>query len=128
MSRENVEIAEAAYGDAPITDSPGLAPHAEFDFTSLYPDQPVLHGIEEMRRFRDHSPWEGSQNFEPQRFLDVDEDRVLVLLRVTSRGRSSGVQVATDIAHELTFRDGMIVRVKIHRSSADGLAAVGLED
>ena len=128
MSRENVEIAEGTYGDAPLTDSPHLAPDAEFDFTSVYPDQPVLRGIEEMRRFRDQGPWGASQSFEPDRFLDVDDERVLVLLRATSRGRSSGVEIATDIAHELTLRDGMIVRVKVHRSSADGLAAVGLAD
>jgi hypothetical protein len=48
MSEENVEVVRGAYA------SPGalfasfsdlMAPQAEFDFTAVYPDRPVLKGV-----------------------------------------------------------------------------------
>jgi hypothetical protein len=70
-----------------------VARDAEFDFTAIYPDQPVLRGIEAMRSFRDAGPWARSIRFEPERYLDVDEERVLVLVRAVATGRGSGVPV-----------------------------------
>jgi ketosteroid isomerase-like protein len=127
MSHENVELARRAYlGPGPLTDSPHLDPGAEFDFTSIYPDQPVLIGVEAMRSFRDGGPWGASIRFEPERYFDVDDERVLVFVRATSTGRSSGAPVETAIAHEITVRDGLIVRVKVHRDRSEALEAVGL--
>ena len=79
MSEENVEIVRRAYlNPAALTDAAPIAPDAEFDFTALYPDQPVLRGIDAMRSFRDAGPWGRSQRFQPERYLDVDDERVLV--------------------------------------------------
>jgi hypothetical protein len=129
MSRENVELVRRQYVDSgPLTDASILASNAEFDFTAIYPDQPVLRGVEEMRRFRDSGPWGGSIHFEPEGFLDVDQERVLVLVRVTSEGQASGVAVESRIAQEFTVRGGLIVRVKVHRDLAAALEAVGLEE
>ena len=129
MSAENVEIVRRAYlNPAPFTDAAPMAPDAEFDFTAVYPDQPVLRGIDAMRSFRDAGPWGRSQRFQPERYLDVDDDRVLVLVRAIATGRGSGVSVETRIAHEITIRGGVIVRVKVHRGHSEALKAVGLED
>jgi hypothetical protein len=128
VSGENVEIVRSAYLDpGALTDAMRVARHAEFDFTAIYPDQPVLRGIEAMRRFRDRGPWGRSIRFEPERYLDVDEERVLVLVRAIATGRGSGVPVETRIAQEFTIRDGLIVHVKVHRDQAEALKAVGLE-
>ena len=105
-----------------------MAPDAEFDFTALYPDQPVLRGIDAMRSFRDAGPWGRSQRFQPERYLDVDDERVLVLVRAIATGRGSGVSVETRIAHEITIRGGVIVRVKVHRGHSEALKAVGLAE
>ena len=127
MSAENVEIVRRAYlNPAPFTDAAPMAPDAEFDFTAVYPDQPVLRGIDAMRSFRDAGPWGRSQRFQPERYLDVDDERVLVLVRAIAIGRASGVQLETRIAQEFTIRDGLIVRVKIHRDQSEALKAVGL--
>jgi ketosteroid isomerase-like protein len=123
----NVEIVADAYQAGPLSNSIHLAPDAEFDFTSMYPDQPVLRGIEAMRGFRDEGPWGGSIRFEPQRYFELDDQRVLVFVAATSVGRSSGAPVTTQIAHEFTLRDGLIVRVKVHRSRADARTATGLD-
>ena len=56
MSQENVEIVRRAYASpALLADAPHVASDAEFDFSDLYPDQPVLRGVEEMRVFRDRT-------------------------------------------------------------------------
>src|SRR5438552_9256354 len=115
MPQTNVEIVRRAYLDpSPLTGAQ-IARDAEFDFTAVYPDQPVLRGIEEMRSFRDAGPWGRSIHFEPERYFDIDDERVLVLVRVTSTGQTSGAPVETGIAQEFTIRDGLIVRVKVHR-------------
>jgi ketosteroid isomerase-like protein len=129
MSQENVEIVRQGYADpAPLTSAMRFAPDAEFDFTAVYPDQPVLRGIDEMRSFRDAGPWGRSIHFEPERYFDVDDDRVLVFVRVTSTGQASGVAVETSIAQEFTVRDGLIVRVKVHRDRSEALQALGLTE
>jgi hypothetical protein len=129
MSQENVEIVRHQYqGAGPLTDAARIAPNAEFDFTEVYPDQPVLRGVEEMRSFRDRGPWGRSIHFDPERYFDVDDERVLVFVRVTSTGQASGAAVETRIAQEFTIRNGLIVRVKIHRERAGALKAVGLEE
>jgi hypothetical protein len=127
MSQANVEIVRSAYMAGPLTDAPQLAPDTEFDFTAIYPDHAVLRGIEEMRRFRDTGPWGPSIRFEPERYFDVDDERVLVFVRVASTGRTSGVAVETRIAQEFVVRGGLIVRVKVHRDCAQALEAVGLK-
>ena len=128
MPARNLQIVERAYGDAPLTDSPDLAPDAEFDLSDVYPDQPVMKGVEAMRRFRDGGPWGASLRFVPERFIEVDDERVLVFVHTRSRGRASGAEVATRIAHEFTLHEEMIVRVKVYRDRDDAARAAGIAD
>jgi ketosteroid isomerase-like protein len=88
----------------------------------------VLRGIDEIRRFRDVGPWGRSLRFEPERYFDVDDERVLVFVRVTATGQASGAPVEVRNAHEFTIRDGLIVRFKVHRDRAEALEAVGLRE
>ena len=132
MSQENVELVREIYAD-PLgligTASERAAPDVEFDFTDVYPDRPVLKGVEEMRRFRETGPWSGSPiHIEPERFFDVDAERVLVFVRVSATGKGSGVDVEIRPAHEFTIRDGLIVRFKVHRDRAEALEAAGLRE
>ena len=129
MSQENVEIVREIYeGSGVLLDAHHVAPDAEFDFTAMYPEQPVLRGTEEMRGFRDGGPWGQSTNFDPESYFDVDDERVLVFVRATSTGRASGTPIETRIAHEFTIRNRLIVRVKVHRDRSEALKAVGLEE
>jgi hypothetical protein len=79
MSQENVELVRSVYADpSGLTAgaSGKVAPDAEFDFTAIYPDRPIMRGVEEFRRFRDSGPWSGSPiSFDPERFFDVDDER-----------------------------------------------------
>jgi ketosteroid isomerase-like protein len=127
LTQHNVEIVRSAFaGAAPLTSAEQLAPDAEFDFTALYPDQPVLRGVEEMRAFRDAGPWGRSISFEAEDYFEIDEERVLVFVRATATGRQSGAPIETRLAHEFTLRDGRIVRVKVHPDRQQALHAVGL--
>jgi hypothetical protein len=91
MSQENVEVVRSFYGnpDPWGAFAARVAPDAEFDFTAVYPDGPVLHGIDEVRRFRDELPW-GSLRFEPERLIAVDRERVLAFVRAVGVGQLSG--------------------------------------
>jgi hypothetical protein len=129
MSQENVEMVRCLFLDPrPLTEASQVSPDAEFDFTDVYPDHPVLRGIEALRRFRDGGPWGRSIHFEPERYFDVDDERVLVFVRATSTGQTSGVAVESSVAHELTVRNRLIVRIKVYRDRAAALEAVGLKE
>jgi ketosteroid isomerase-like protein len=129
VSQQNVDVVREAFASvAPLADYKRLAPDAEFDFTAVYLDQPLLRGVEELRAFRDTGPWGRSMHFTAERYFDVDEARVLVFVRATASGQQSGTPVETAFAHEFTLRDGMIVRVKAHPNRSDALKAVGLEE
>jgi ketosteroid isomerase-like protein len=129
MSEANVEFVRSLYADRRgLTGANDkVSDAAEFDFSAAYPDQPVMRGIEEMRRFRNSGPWGGSPiHFEPERFFDVDDDRVLAFVRVSATGQGSGAPVDIRVAHELTIRDQQLVRFKVYVDRDDALKAVGL--
>jgi ketosteroid isomerase-like protein len=132
MSEENMEIVRRLYADPrglTAASNEMVAPEAEFDFTAVYPDKPTLKGVDEFRRFRDVGPFGGSPiRFEPERFFDVDDERVLVFVRVSATGQESGVPVEIQVAHECTIRDGRLVRFKVHPDRTEALEAAGLSE
>jgi ketosteroid isomerase-like protein len=132
MSQENVEIVRSIYtlpdgitGAA----SDRLALDVQFDFTSAYPDRRILRGAAEVREFRETGPWQGAPiHFEPERFLDVDDEHVLVLVHVSVIGKESGVPIEMDVAHEFTIRHGLVVYFKVYADRDEALKAAGLRD
>src|SRR4051812_47842496 len=132
MSQENVDFVRSLYADPHGLTAGGsgkVAADAEFDFTEAYPDRPQMKGIEELRRFRDSGPWGGSPiHFEPERFFDVDDERVLVFVRVSVTGTGSGAHVANRVAHVLTLRDRQVVRVRVFADREEALEAAGLSE
>jgi ketosteroid isomerase-like protein len=86
-------------------------------------------GPDDVRRF-----WEGlDETFEelrldPQEFVDGG-DRVAVRLRYYGRGKGSGIEVETEMYHQVTtFRDGMMVRIEYVTSWPEALQAAGIDD
>jgi hypothetical protein len=63
---------------------------------------------------------------EPERLVGIPPDRMAVLVRLSARGRGSGLSVDTPIAIVVTIRRGRAGRLDIYREPADALAAVGL--
>jgi ketosteroid isomerase-like protein len=56
-------------------------------------------------------------------------DRVVILVDMRMRGRSTGIEVPFGkFAWVTTFRDGLIVHVKVYMSQSEALEAVGLRE
>ena len=92
-----------------------IAPDVEFDFTVVIipidrcSGALMLCGASSSREGR----WGGTIQFEPERFIDVDDERGA---RVRSGDRDRTAQAvlaaAARAAHEFTIRDGLLVRFK----------------
>jgi ketosteroid isomerase-like protein len=135
MSREDVELVRGIYERWAQGDYSG-AYREVFDpqvvFARIMPEVPggaggagEWRGIEEMWRagldWLRH--WEDVRD-EGEEFIDFG-DRVLVLSRMTARGRQSGVPVETELASIFTLRDGRIVRWELYWDRA--VRTTGLE-
>ena len=70
----------------------------------------------------------GDYRFEIQRIVDCGDDQVLVEGIEVGRGATSGVEVRTTDYELLTFRDGLIVRIREYYDEAAALQAAGLSD
>jgi ketosteroid isomerase-like protein len=129
MSNENVEIVRQFYADPrnPAEAAHLFTPDAEIDFSAVYPDMGIVRGFSEMLKYRDTGPWR-EMSLVPERFFDVDHERVLVFVRVEARGRESGVPIVQRTAHEFTVSDAMIVRMKIYLERSAALEAAGLSE
>jgi ketosteroid isomerase-like protein len=136
MSQENVEFVRRGLAEYDLLPTGAeeaaraglVAPDAEWDFSAVYPDGPVLRGLESLRAYLDSSPWGRSLKVEPERFFDVGDERVLVFMRVTAEGEGSGVHVEMRNAHEFTIRDGVFVRWKGYADRTEALEACGLSE
>ena len=62
-----------------------------------------------------------------EEFIDAD-DRVVVILRLKSTGRGSGVTLDRQDAMVLEIRDRKTVRVDYYNNRAEALKAAGLEE
>jgi ketosteroid isomerase-like protein len=85
-------------------------------------------GTDAVRRF-----WEGLDEtmeelrLDPQEFVDAG-DRVAVRLRYFGRGKGSGVEIESEMYHQVaTFRGGTIVRMEYVTSWPEALEVAGIE-
>jgi ketosteroid isomerase-like protein len=130
VSRDNVALVEAAYADpAGLFRASGdrVAQDAEFDFSAVYPDRPILTGREAVLSFREEGPW-AEVSFTAERVFDVDEERVLVFVLAQFVGKESAIPVTQRTAHEITIRNGKLTRFKVYLDRTEALEAAGLAE
>jgi ketosteroid isomerase-like protein len=147
MSQENIEIVRAAYeqfnryhrakaGDDPAeveaaweAATDWLAPDLEYREDPKFPGARTYRGLEEECRSVWNEYYEefGKQTFEPQRFLDSG-DQVVVIVRYSARGTSSGAAVEMNQGHLHTLGDGKIVKWEIYFNPQEALKAAGLSE
>jgi ketosteroid isomerase-like protein len=139
MSKQNVEIVRRMYevlSPSPIGMAPELFeefidPEIEWQGPREFPGlaDPV-YGYEGIARY-------GAKIAEvlddyrmvPERFIDADDDRVLVFSREGGRGKGSGAEVVSHLtAHVWTLKDGRAIRMQSFWERADALEAVGLSE
>ena len=134
MSKENVEIVRRIYalldqGDEAVWD---LAPHeAVVDFSRRLIDPVVLRGLDQVRAWyeREGEMWEGGHTrWQPEELIDAG-DKVLALVRVSARGKASGVPVEAHVWAVSRFSDGKLVEwTYFGDDRAAAFEAVGLSE
>ena len=135
MSQENVEIARRAFEAA------GRQPKPDFDTVNalFHPDHELvslvsfrrgeLQGAEGFRDFlTSMDEAYGSWEMEIEEARALDEERVLLVMRVRAEGKRSGVPVEQQIAIVMTIREGRVVRSETYPSAAEALEAAGLSE
>ena len=137
MSQENVERAREAY------DALGLAVrnadldaffreyvHPEIEWVPLEgaPDTAVAygHGPVKARMMAMLEVMEEPQ-IEAGEIIDAG-DKVVVAIRISGRGRGSGIDVEANWFHVVTARDDKAVRVEWYASRDEALEAAGLRE
>jgi ketosteroid isomerase-like protein len=63
---------------------------------------------------------------DPESIEEVDDRRLLAVVRESARGRESGAPVSTTYGYVLTLRDGRIARIEAYRNPASAARAAGL--
>ena len=134
MSQENVEIARRflallSQGDEAAWDE--MPPEFVFDFSRRLIDPVVLRGRDKMRAWmeRERQMWEGDHvGYEPKELIDAG-DKVLALVRVSARGKASGVPVEAHVWAVCRFSDGKLVEwTYFGDDRAAAFEAVGLSE
>ena len=134
MSQENVETVRRAYEAFSSGGLDALLEHfhadAEYDVSAtIGPYAGTYYGRAAIRNLlADYfEAWEYVR-LEPEDFIEVGDDRVVVLLRARTRGKGSGVDVDAQMTQVVTVRDGNVVRVVAYNERAEALEAVGLSE
>jgi uncharacterized protein len=129
MAEDNVEIVKRGYAlyaegdldglaalfgsDAELADAGGLGISGTAAGTRHGP-QGFLRGVEDtLEAFDDY-------RVEPQDFIDAGET-VIVPVRISGRGRGSGVELDTELAHLWVLHDGKVIRGEVYRSTEEAL-------
>ena len=112
----------------------GSLPAAVFDRDAVTHQAAEVLGT--VGTFRGHKGWLelmaevheafDSVRLEPVRLVGAPPDRMVVFVRLSARGRGSGLSVDTPIAIVVTIRRGRAGRLDIYREPADAVAAAGL--
>ena len=128
MSQENVEIVRRTYE----TDDPDpdlYDAEAVFDNSNaIFADPGVYRGLDQIREFFDAQDemWE-SQRYEPQEFIPIGVDQVVVPEKIISVGRD-GVEVVARVATLYTLRAGKVTHLKNFQTKDEALEAAGLSE
>ena len=131
MSEENVELVRRGFLAAMEEDWPTalgtLAPDVEIHDFDI-PDAGVYRGhdgfLAWLRGWGEG--WE-SWRVEDAEFRPVDDDQVLALFRMVTKGKGSGIEMDRLDAIAYRLRDGKIIRSEYFNDREQALEAVGLQ-
>ncbi len=128
----NLDLVRSIYADWERGDfSSAEWAHPEIDF--VYPDGPgaaTWSGVTRMAEGTRSwlSAWEDFRT-EADEYRELDAERVLVLVRQSGRGKTSGIelgQMQTKGAHLYHVQDGKVTRLVIYADRGRALADLGL--
>ena len=103
-------------------------PEIELHEDPRFPEGGVYRGVEAVARyFAGFTEHFDEFTFEAEDFIDLGDERVLILLHLHTRGTGSGATVEVRPGWILTVRGGKTVRIETYLDRAEALAAAGLE-
>jgi ketosteroid isomerase-like protein len=133
MSQENVEIVRRCFEFWAKRDFSAIQdvahPDLVWDASRRVFNPAVYHGLDGFRRFVEQvdEMWEKFR-FVPEEFIDAGDD-VFTSVRLSGRGRGSGVQAEMREFAIWTFRERKLSRVTGgYRNRAEALEAAGLRE
>ena len=134
MSQENLQLVRRVYdlwnrGDA-VAASELFDPEVVWHGYTHLPDSGRRDGVDAVRAWvTDFAEAWGEFGVSIERLVEVEDDAVLALVRMSGRGRDSGVEVTSGVdGHLWTIRGGRIVAVRLFQGSRAALEAVGLRE
>jgi ketosteroid isomerase-like protein len=135
VSGENLELAREGYEAMNRGEFDRFLQlmHPDYEFRTgvQVPSIPDVVRREELRAWIQQwyeEPWEEPLQMDVRHIEELEDGRVLALLRLRATGRESGVQVDAEYAHIITFRDGLCLRVDGYASWKQALATAGVAD
>jgi len=126
MPEENVQIVRRGFEEFVRTgdfDPELFDPKVEFDNSNAMLDGAVYRGPEGVREYLSllREMWK-QVRIEPQEFIPVGEDRVVVPVRMIVVGRDE-IETVARAANLFTLRDGRVTHFKAFQSKAEALQA-----
>ena len=90
----------------------------------------TVRGTEDLRRFLTRDLFDGFDQFgaEPLSIEDLGGEYVLVMVRYTGRGQSTGIEMNMTSASLYRMRDGKVVTMRDYSTRAEALEAAGLSE
>jgi ketosteroid isomerase-like protein len=130
--RKGMDAFNAFMREEPGAKPEAIHPQFEFDWHDerTYPDIPQhFRGVRELIVFWEHlrAAW-ADLAWEALEFIEVPDDRVVTLTRMSGRGRESGVPVEIHFFLLFTIRDGNLRNMEVFRHRADALEAAVLSE
>ena len=134
MSQENVELVKAAIEAYIAGDRDALLDFYTEDVegypdVSRFPEAKPFRGREEYRRFlaEIEEGWEGGASAVIREVFAVG-DRVVARMDWGGRGRTSGIDLRSNLTSIMTVRDGKVAKIEWFFDHAQALEAVGLSE
>jgi ketosteroid isomerase-like protein len=127
MSQEHVRVLLELYGRRTVAEAAELMhPAAEMRQPSSLPDTDVYQGREELVRgtLLVLEAWEDFR-FTAEEVADLGE-RAFMQVRLSGRGKTSGIELEQTVFHLWTFRDGMPWRCEVFVDEEAARQAAGL--
>ena len=133
MSQENVEVRSEAvrrwiWAFENDTDIFRSSLHPEIEWFPIEEDHTPTYGVEGAMRLRNE--WLDTWDEHRVDLEDVIEEgeNVVVLARVTARGKASGVEVDLRVHYQFKVRDDKVVYLYEHEDRQEALEAAGLSE
>jgi ketosteroid isomerase-like protein len=130
LSERNIEMLRRAWTsfvDRDISGLDYLHPDVEFEVgPETLPDGGVFRGLEGFREVVTQwaSAW-AEYHQEPREFIDLGDDRAIVVAHTTGRSRGTGLEFEMDTFYVYEFADGRIRRISTARDRAHALRLAG---